>query len=239
MNLQEVMDAESQKYHHEVPYGRHLTGEDGQTLNEAYYVQYRMDDVQRIWATASTDSLALSQLVKIDYESTVSWGDYTVEEMKHDKLFLQDLSHHGVSEKQVANAPRLPTTQRIIDFLETSVAQEGPLAALAYSIYLECGSETDASKTVDNARRHYGAEAVRGSHAHLHIDGEEQHYVMVSDIVRRVLAKNGEDEARLFELLRKFGELFRAYYRELYELTVVRQSAPANRLLKQARRIAA
>lgn len=226
-----VLRDEAVRYREEVPFSQHLTGEDGEQLNEPYYLQYRIDDIHRIWGTACIDSLALSQLIRIDYDAAREWGHYTVEEMNHDKLFLLDLATHGITEEDVVQTPLLPSTQNILDFLENSIRKEGPLAALAYSLFLEQGSEQSAAKTVANIKQHYGEHAAQGAHAHLHIDGDEQHYEMVMRVARSVLDKRTEGVGRLITLLQHVGELFRGYYCELYRMTVVEQSAPVNTLL--------
>lgn len=223
--IDSIMKKQNQLFRSEVPYAGHLTGGDGLELNTDYYLQYRIDDVLKIWGTALTDSMAFTQIIAINYEAARVWGEYTVEEMGHDRLFLADLEKHGITREDIKSRPILKSTQNILNYLKKNIVEVGPSAALIYSIYLEWNSEMDAAKTVELASKKFGPKFVKGSKAHLHIDEKDDHLEMVIKVLNAVT--DDSSEVLITRLLEDYGRLFREYYTELYEVAIANKETCA------------
>jgi Iron-containing redox enzyme len=195
-----------------------LTDPDAQ-LDERYYLRHRIETVRRIRATARTDALALARMIDEDYEAAREWADYVVEEMSHDRLFLQDLAAHGLWSELVLSTPPFPATRRLLDDLEAGIDRVGSVAAVAYALFVEWNSERASGAAVDKALAAFGPERTAGSRRHVGIDEAEDH----SESMFRVawlLAGRGSDEGELVLLVRTIAADLRDYFAELYAATV-------------------
>jgi hypothetical protein len=217
---------EVQRIFSEVPFATHLTG-DGQELNTEYYLRHRIETVKRIQLTAATDALALLQMIDIDYDAARPWSKYVAEELDHDRLYLRDLSRHGLSRKHVASVPPFAATVRLISFINQELVIGGPIAAVAYSLFTEWNSARGSLAVVKKAEKQYSAAHVAGSKAHIGIDDDDHHYVMILGIAHKLMSgRNTLDN--IDRLLRGFGTLFGAYFEELYHATVAREKRLAS-----------
>lgn len=221
--IDQAMEAETATFLATVPYASHLTDPAGE-LDEEYYLRHRVETVKRIRLTSRIDALALAGMVSVDYPSACAWGKYAAEEMSHDRLFLTDLAEHGVTTAEVASEPLLPATARMVHYLETELANSGPLAAVAYSLYVEWQSERYSVRAVEKARQWYSPRHVRGAHEHVGIDEREDHYGMLVGLAQRLLEPSAPPD-RLLILLSMVGAYLRDYFRELYASTVGRRDA--------------
>lgn len=221
--IDQAMDAETATFVATVPYASHLT-DPAAELDEEYYLRHRVETVKRIRLTSRLDALALAGMVGVDYPSACAWGRYAAEEMSHDALYLTDLAEHGITAPEVAAEPLLPATARMVHYLETELANSGPLAAVAYSLYVEWQSERYSARVVTKARDRYSERHVRGAFEHLGIDEREDHYDMLVALALRLLEPSGSPD-RLLILLSMVGAYLRDYFRELYAFTVGRRDA--------------
>jgi len=183
-------------------------------MDRIYYLRHRIETIKRIRLTARIDALALARLVEDDYESARKWSAYAAEELQHDRMFLADLAKHGLSEESVLAVQPLRSTVELVTFLDRQLATVGPLAAVAYSVFVEWNSARYSAPAVARAEEAFGPDFVTGSKAHLTIDVDDGHYGMMVWIAHRLTRQPGAEERFAF-LLRSFGELFRAYFREL------------------------
>ncbi|MEF3059518.1 hypothetical protein V4C85_06485 [Ralstonia solanacearum] len=187
-----------------------------------YYIAHRIETVHRIRLTARTDALALARMVDEDYETACRWGDYTAEEMKHDRMFLADLAVHGYDKASVLARPPLPSTRALIDYLLRQIQAVGSIAAVSYSIFVEWNSARVSGAAIKRAASVFGERYVRGASAHLKIDERDDHYAEMVEIAYRLTGGRSEDVVRL---LRDIAGLLRATFVELHQFTGVRQAA--------------
>jgi hypothetical protein len=220
--LDEVMEAEAAEFLARCPYASHLT--DDRPLDAGYYVRHRIETIKRIRLTARTDAIALSRMLLEDYDAARLWARYICEELDHDTMFVADLERHGVASKQIDATPVFAATARMLDSIERSIDSSGSIAAVAYSIFVEWNSARYSRPAVLKAAAAFSAEHVAGSHSHLAIDEDEDHYDVMVDIAHRLL-KGREPAAVLVPLLRTIAALFRDYFEELYRDTIARTVA--------------
>lgn len=212
--LDEVMEAEAAEFLARVPYASHLT--DGQPLDIEYYIRHRIETIKRIRLSARTDALALSRMIVEDYDAARLWGRYICEELEHDEMFLADLEKHGVTAAVVDATSPFPATRRTIDYIERHIETSGSIAAVAYSIFVEWNSARYSQPAVLKAAAAFSSEHVAGSHAHLAIDQDEDHYDVMVEIAHRLLRGSDPDDV-LVPLIRDLAALFRRYFEELYD----------------------
>jgi hypothetical protein len=218
----ELIDAENSSLVRDlflsVPFSTHLTGVD-EELDSDYYLRHRVETVKRIRLTAKTDALSLAQMIDLDYEAARPWSRYIAEELDHDLLYLADLRQHGYTNEQVADIEPFPSTQRMLAYLHEQLREVGPLAAVAYSVFVEWNSERGSQRVVEKAERQFSSRHVAGSRQHVGIDDEEDHYQVMVDVAYRLVSRLG-DEQVLVRLLRDIAGFFGEYFLELYEATV-------------------
>jgi len=216
--LDQLMEEEARKFLDTVPHAAHLTDQ-SQPLDEAYYVRHRIETVKRIRLTAKVDALALARMIDEDYEAARQWSRYASQELSHDLLYLEDLRHHGYSERQVDATEPFPATREMLRYLEESIERFGAIAAVAYSLFVEWNSARYSRKAVAKAASHFSRRFVKGSQAHVAIDDELDHYYVMADIAHR-LSRNDSDQAILVTLIRRIASSFRDYFTQLYWATV-------------------
>lgn len=221
--LDELMTGEVARFLETVPDAGHLTDRTGR-LDEAYYLRHRIETIKRIRMTARTDALALARMVDEDYEAARAWARYACEELDHDRLFMQDLLRHGLTEEAVHAVEPFPATRAMIAYLDRRLAEVGSLAAVAYSIFVEWNSERYSGAVVEKAAEQFSTGHVEGSGSHYGIDQTEDHYEEMLDVAHRLVTRLG-DEAVLHGLIRDLSGLFRDYFRELSEATLGRRQA--------------
>jgi hypothetical protein len=220
--LDELLEAEAAIFLASVPSASHLT--DDRPLNAAYYIRHRIETIKRIRLTARTDALALVRMVEEDYEAARPWGRYVCEELDHDTMFLGDLQKHGVTAAVVDATPLYAATRDMIDYIERNIAARGSIAAVAYSVFVEWNSARYSEPAVLKAAATFSSEHIAGSHSHLAIDQDEDHYDVMVDITHRLL-RGGEPGEILFPLIRDIAALFRRYFEELHRDTLERAVA--------------
>jgi hypothetical protein len=216
--LDELMTAEVARFLETVPDAAHLTDRT-RPLEEAYYLRHRIETIKRIRMTARTDALALALMVEEDYEAARAWARYACEELDHDRLFMQDLLRHGLSEAEVHAVEPFPSTRAMLAYLDRRLGEVGSLAAVAYSIFVEWNSERYSGAVVEKAAEQFSPDHVEGSGSHYGIDQAEDHYRDMIDIAHRLVSRLG-DETVLHDLIRDISGLFRDYFRELSEATL-------------------
>ncbi|NOR63979.1 MAG: hypothetical protein GQ535_16030 [Rhodobacteraceae bacterium] len=206
-------------YFDTVDYANHLT-DGSDELNELYYLRHRVETITRIRMTAALDALALSKMLPLDYEAARKWAKYTLQEMNHDKMFMGDLKRHGVSEDQVFGMEPLPATVEMGTFLEDKIVNWSPLAAVAYSLFVEWNSDQYSEQTVDRAEVKYSSSHVKGARAHVNFDVNEDHLEIMFGVAHSLLTSEQQMQ-QLLETCQVISKLFRDYFQQLHQNTVV------------------
>jgi len=205
-----------------VPHAEHLT-DPSTDLDETYYIRHRVETIKRIQMTARTDALALVALIREHYDLARKWAKYTLQEMNHDLMFLRDLKEHGYSQEQVVAIAPFEATKHLGIYLENSINTYGPIAAVAYSLFVEWNSDRYSKKTVEKAMKKYSSKHTAGAKAHVHFDEDQDHYQLIVEIAYRLIENDGHAR-QLFQITKDISALFRAYFTELYHHTIAQQS---------------
>lgn len=210
--LDRRLSALNQRFLDEVPGAAHLT--DDAELDHGYYVRHRIETIKRIRMTARTDALALTALIRDDYDAARVWARYACEELDHDVMFYDDLARHGLSREGIDDVAPLDATVLLVGYLEREIGSSGSLPAVAYSVFVEWNSERFSRRAVEKAREAFGDDFVRGSSDHLLVDERENHSREMIALAER-LCRGSDGTERLFELIDEIARLFRAYFIEL------------------------
>lgn len=208
------MISEMERLFERVPGARHLADESA-PLKEDYYLRHRIETVKRIWLTSQTDALALAAMVDEDYESARWWSKYIYQELNHDLLYITDLNKHGLTLEQIAAVEPYPSTVAMVNYIRGQIPRIGSVAAVAYSVWVEWNSDKTSALVVERARSKYSSNHVKGSHAHVGIDINEDHYSIMLDVVHRLIMRNGGDATSFFAMLRQLTEFVAEYFEEL------------------------
>ena len=185
--IDSLLVAEGRRFIEEVPRASHLT--DDMPLDLRYYLRHRIEAIWRIWLTARIDAIALSHLVTEDYEAARKWARYAADELDHDRMFLADLAHHGLTEDYVRSVVPFGSTAAMVKEIERDMLTYGSLPALAYSLFVEWNAERFSAKTVRKAEALLSAQHVAGARRHADFDVAERHLPMILDITFRLLIK--------------------------------------------------
>jgi hypothetical protein len=217
--LDALLEAEAERFVADVPYAAHLT-DFTLDLDPVYYLRHRIETIRRIRMTAKTDALALAKLVDLDYDSARGWAKYAVEELNHDRLFLGDLARHGYDDETILNTSPFPATRALLGYLEDSIETIGPLAAAAYSLFVEWNSARYSEFAVRRAETAFSRDHVVGSLSHVGIDHTLDHVEAMVDLSITLLERASINESVLFGIISDIASLLRDYFRELYDETV-------------------
>jgi hypothetical protein len=212
--VEAFMISEMERLFNRVPGARHLADENS-PLNEGYYLRHRIETVKRIWLTSQTDALALAAMVDEDYESARWWSKYIYQELNHDQLYIADLNKHSYTLRQIASVLPYSSTLAMVEYIRNQITRIGSVAAVAYSVWVEWNSDKTSAIVVERARNKYSSGHVKGSHAHVGIDINEDHYSIMLDVVHRLITRNGGDATDFFGMLRQLTDFVAEYFEEL------------------------
>lgn len=194
-------------------------------LEDAYYIRHRVETVKRIWLTSQTDALALAAMVDEDYEAARWWSKYIYQELNHDLLYLADLQKHGYTLAQVAVIPAYASTRAMVAYIRSQIKEIGAMAAVAYSVWVEWNSDKTSGIVVERAKEKYSSAHVKGSHAHVHIDINEDHYAIMIDVMHKLIQRRGGDALPFFNMLYRLTDFVASYFDELEAETMLKASA--------------
>lgn len=203
-----------------IPYAKHLISNDI-PLNEKYYIRHRIETINRIRLTSKMDCIALSKIIDQDYELARKWGVYTIQEMNHDKMFMEDLYKHGLTRTNILSVQPLSSTKKMVDYLieKINLLSSG-LPAICYSLFVEWNADHFSKYAVDRVENQYSKEHVLGSKRHVEFDKHHDHYSIILQLTQK-LSENGQ---QVFQLLDIIHEFFCEYFRELHEKTILHQT---------------
>ena len=208
--------------------GARLLADESSQFKEDYYLRHRIETVKRIWLTSQTDALALAAMVDEDYESARWWSKYIYQELNHDLLYIADLSKHGFTLEQIAAVQPYTATLAMVEYIRNQIPRIGSVAAVAYSVWVEWNSDKTSALVVERARKKYSSGHVKGSHAHVGIDINEDHYSIMLDVVYRLIMRNGGDATNFFAMLRQLTDFVAQYFEELESDPDLASFAPAD-----------
>jgi hypothetical protein len=221
--VDQLIAEEVRRFLREVPFASHLTDPE-EPLAEPYYLRHRVETIKRIRLTAKVDALALASLIDLDYAAARIWAVYACEELNHDRLFFADLQSHGLDTRYVDDLEIFKSTHDLVTYLTSEVHLGRPLAAVAYSLFVEWNSEQFAHRVVAKAEAQFGRDHARGSKAHIGIDDRENHYIVILELARGLVVNQGSF-AELRRHIARIGGFFRDYFRELHRATILQSSS--------------
>jgi hypothetical protein len=120
----------------------------------------------------------------------------------------------GVTQAIVDAASPFAATLQLVQFVESSAREYGPLPVVLYSFLAEQSSEVGTPPIISRSVELFGGDAVRGASAHRNLDSNLDHVGVISDILAAILADAGEliEAMRLLEVI---AGLIGEYFREL------------------------
>lgn len=213
--IDERLEAELEVFFNEIPYANHLTTQ-GEPLNTTYYIRHRIETILRIKLSSKPDALALAKMIDEDYDLARKWGKYAIQEMNHDKMFINDLKAHGLNEDDILATPAFESTLKLMNYLEHSIAENGALPAVLYSLFVEWNSDRYSHLAVAKAGKRFSATHVKGAKAHIDFDEKHNHYIQILEIAYLLVGS----DAKKLDILNDIANYFRQYFLELYNFAV-------------------
>ena len=216
--IDEIFEKEIKIFFQNIPYASHLTDKNVD-LDENYYIRHRIETIKRIKMTSRTDAIALAEMINENYDLSRKWAKYTLQEMNHDLMFMKDLKTHGYTQSQVDDVELFESTKNLGAYLEDSISKYGPIAAVAYSLFVEWNSDRYSKKAVEKAQEKYSERHISGSKAHVHFDEDHDHYQLIMSIAYHLI-RDDDHEMQFFQITKDISSLFRSYFMELYQDTI-------------------
>ncbi|OAB55231.1 hypothetical protein AY600_14130 [Phormidium willei BDU 130791] len=206
-------------FYEQVPFAKHLMS--SKEINLEYYKRHTIEIILRLRMKRTCDALAIHYFTKNDPVLAKSWSHYAEDEMLHDtEFFVHDLAKVGVSPEEIYATEPFLSTKLLIGYYQYGLEYEGTPLALITSVYFV---EYTTAKTqpgwLDNLEKSLGKEKVRGARGHVNLDLHEDHDDFVWSVLVAMI-KTPEDEERMLRHLRNIGQLYVAYFAELYNATV-------------------
>lgn len=170
------------------------------------------------------DALAIKYFTKVDPVQAKAWAHYTDDEMLHDRLFAADLAKVGVTKDQIYSTEPLLSTKLLTGYLQYGMEfEDSPLALITSVYFVEYVTTRTQPDWLENLGSVLGEENVKGARAHVNTDLDDDH----DDFVWRVLSTlvtSDADEQKVMEHLNHVYWLWKLYFVELHQLTVVGKS---------------
>ncbi|MGQ0576056.1 MAG: iron-containing redox enzyme family protein [Pseudonocardia sp.] len=195
----------------------------GTWTDREYYVRHLVETLLRIRLNNVVDSYALYRAATRNDPLAPALVRYLAEEWGHEHMFMRDLRRFGLTEAQVDAMSVLRSTEYLMGFLRLAVDQEGPAPTSIWNFLVEWYSDRYNGVITAHAAATYGAEMVRGSHAHLDIDDTHDHADMMWRTVQEAVAAWSGSDAALRHL-ETFVRLIGDYFQELHDTTTGRRA---------------
>ena len=218
-HLEQVTAAQMELLFERVPAAREF--HEGKWIDRQYYRRHLLETILRIRLNNEVDAYGLYKIGYRDNKLAATLARYLAEEYGHEGMFLRDLERFGLSRAEVDAVRVFPSTEKLIGYLYFAVNQHGPLPTMVWNWFVEWYSDRYNGVITDHAAEVYGAEMVRGSHAHIAYDESHDHDGLMWSAVERAINGWG-DYATAENYLVNFIALIGDYFRELYESTVER-----------------
>ena len=209
-----MLDTMVREFYGKVPYADHLGK--AEKVDLEYYKRFTVEIILRLRMKRVIDGLTIHYFTKTNPEIAKRWCHYTEDEMLHDALFLADLERLGMSRREVYETEPLLATKLLQGYFYFGLEHEGiPLASLSSSYFIEYTSSRTQERWLDNIERSVGAEAVKGSRAHVDHDDEDGHVDFVWQVLSSFI-KTEADIDRITRHLRAVYHLFMMFFVELH-----------------------
>lgn len=217
-----VLDTFIKDFYETVPYAQHQ--KNSSELNLDYYKRHNIETILRLRRKRTVDALAIKYFTKVDPVQAKAWAHYTDDEMLHDRLFAADLAKVGVTKDQIYSTEPLLSTKLLTGYLQYGMEfEDSPLALITSVYFVEYVTTRTQPDWLDNLGTVLGEDNVKGARAHVNTDLDDDH----DDFVWRVLSTlvtSDADEQKVIEHLNHVYWLWKLYFVELHQLTVVGKS---------------
>jgi hypothetical protein len=195
------------------------------SIDQGLFGRHTIETSLRIRLARIADSKVIQHFARTNPNAAQRWSKYTEERMLHDRLFLRDLKHLGISEEVVYRTDPLLATKLLQGYLYYTIEHEGPRGLLSTAYFGEYAIKKSHARWIGNVKRALGDHAVQGAEAHLAYHLDEDYVTGVWNVLMSVV-KTPEDEARVLYHLEVYYGLFIAYFNELASTTKVDVSRP-------------
>lgn len=217
-----ILDTFIKDFYETVPYAQHQ--KNAAELNLDYYRRHNIETILRLRRKRTVDALAIKYFTKVDPVQAKAWAHYTDDEMLHDRLFAADLAKVGVTKDQIYSTEPLLSTKLLTGYLQYGMEfEDSPLALITSVYFVEYVTTRTQPEWLENLGKVLGEENVKGARAHVNTDLDDDH----DDFVWRVLATlvtSEADERKVIEHLDHIYWLWKLYFVELHQLTVLGKS---------------
>ncbi|MFH8748098.1 hypothetical protein ACH4GK_31215 [Streptomyces rimosus] len=217
-----ILDTFIKDFYETVPYAQHQ--KNAAELNLDYYKRHNIETILRLRRKRTVDALAIKYFTKVDPVQAKAWAHYTDDEMLHDRLFAADLAKVGVTKDQIYSTEPMLSTKLLTGYLQYGMEfDDSPLALITSVYFVEYVTTRTQPEWLDNLGTVLGEENVKGARAHVNTDLDDDH----DDFVWRVLSTlitSEADEQRVTEHLNHIYWLWKLYFVELHQLTVIGRS---------------
>ncbi len=214
-----ILDTFIKDFYETVPYAQHQ--KNSAELNLDYYKRHNIETILRLRRKRTVDALAIKYFTKVDPVQAKAWAHYTDDEMLHDRLFAADLAKVGVTKDQIYSTEPLLSTKLLTGYLQYGMEfEDSPMALITSVYFVEYVTTRTQPDWLDNLGSVLGEENVKGARAHVNTDLDDDH----DDFVWRVLSTlitSEADEQKVVEHLNHVYWLWKLYFVELHQLTVV------------------
>ncbi|MGP3684312.1 hypothetical protein ACTVZO_06305 [Streptomyces sp. IBSNAI002] len=214
-----ILDTFIKDFYETVPFAQHQRS--AAELNLDYYKRHNIETILRLRRKRTIDALAIKYFTKVDPVQAKAWAHYTDDEMLHDRLFAADLAKVGVTKDQIYSTEPMLSTKLLTGYLQYGMEfEDSPLALITSVYFVEYVTTRTQPEWLDNLESVLGQENVKGARAHVNTDLDDDH----DDFVWRVmstLVNSDADEQKVVEHLNHVYWLWKLYFVELHQLTVL------------------
>ena len=222
--LEPIAMAEMEKLFHRVPFARDF--HQGAKTHLAYYRRHLLETVVRMRLDIQTDAYCLYKMRPVDNKLSQLFARYLSEEAGHDNLFLRDVEMFGINKQEALQSKPLDATENLIGYFYYCINHEGPLLTVLWGWFVEWYSDRFNKVIAQRAAAEFGAEKLKGSFAHLVIDGQEDHSNFMLKTLSHAI-QSQEDVMRAQRYLRRVIGFLEDYFRELFETTIGQEAKAA------------
>lgn len=218
------LDSLIDRFYRTVPFARHQM--ETRELNLEYYKRHTIETILRIRRKRTIDALVIHYLTKHDARQAKAWAQYTEEEMLHDRLFAKDLERLGVSQEEIYSQEPFLATKLLNGYFYYTLEYEGPVASIASAYFLEYTTRKTQPAWIENLEKELGKDKTHGARTHVSYDIGEGHTHFVWNVLMS-LVKSSDDEKRVLLHMDNWYGLLCAYFNELYNSTIARETSQA------------
>jgi hypothetical protein len=196
-----------------------------ENIDREYYKRHVIEIILRLRMKRWIDALTIHYFTKHEPFLAKKWAQYTEDEMLHDRMFVKDLEHMGITLEDVYREKPMFSTKLLQGYFYYGLEHEGrPLASLCSSYFIEKMSQVTQPGWLENIEKRLGKDSARGQIAHVNHDKEDDHVSFVWNVIA-TFVKTEADEEEVVAHIQNVYKLFAAFYTELYHTTIARTDA--------------